>query len=322
MAEIKIIIDFKKYQSHPQLVSDLSQAFNATEGDTVDFQIYLSTYYKMLYSDFLVLVCSVVHYLRAKGIKNIGNIHFDPNDNKALYASRVDFFETLNLSSIETYPRKSGIGRFIEITQYDKTNIKSVFTQILNIVLNNVGVTDNIKGCLNLCFWEIMDNVLNHSDLPNKYEGKGWCSAQYFPYLSEIRIIICDTGIGIQKALQFGEDENLKLISNRDAIQICTDLGVTNGHGRGFGLFVTSEFIKENGGEMIVYSGDHFSETMEKDRRIKKGDHWQGTFVYLKINTNIFVDYELFMTGFSHLNLEEDFYESLENFNNLAEDLW
>ena len=63
----------------------------------------------------------------------------------------------------------------------------------------------------------------------------------------------------------------------------------------GFGLYATSEFIKQNSGEMTVYSGNHFYHTSNGQVNIGSRMYWQGTFVYLRINTQNSVDYKKIM---------------------------
>lgn len=320
MAVIEINIDFKRYTSHPQLVEDLSPAFAATIDDTVDFQIYLNTYYKILYSDLLMLVTTTVINLRENGIAVTGSVHCDNKDAKTQYASRVNFFKLLELDYEENFVRRSSAGKFTEILPYDKDNIKEVFDNIRRVLIANVEVALEVQQMLDYCMYEIMDNVINHSLSPRVYEGKGWCCAQLFPNSNEIRLIICDTGVGVFNALTKPDKSKYKHLNEREAIEYCTEKGVTNGEGLGFGLFATAEFIKENGGDMIVYSGEHFSHILEGKKEINQGDFWRGTFVYMRINTKIPVDYKRIMPENS--NLPDDYQFYLDQTFGINDDLW
>lgn len=320
MALIHIEIDFKRYTSHPQLVSDLSPAFAAQVGDTVNFSVHLNTYYKTLYSDFLMLVTSAVIYLRKSGIEITGHIHCDEKDPKTQYASRVNFFNLLGLEYSENFTRRTSAGKFTELTPYNKENIKDIFEQIFAIIISNVNIVIEVKQLLYCCLYEIMDNVLNHSAFPKIYEGDGWCCAQYFPSSDELRIIICDTGVGIHTALTKHPKSIHQNKTEKEALELCTQKGVTNSEGMGFGLFATAEFIKENGGEMIIYSGNHFSNTLEGTKSVYEGDYWQGTFVYMKINTQISVDYKRIMPD-GH-TLPDDYQFFLEKSFGFNDDLW
>lgn len=320
MAVIQINIDFKKYISHPQLVSDLSTAFSAQVGDTVFFQVNLNTYYKLLYSDLLLLVSTTVIHLRNKGVAVTGKIHFEEIDAKIQYASRVNFFNLIGLAYPENFTRRASVGKFTEITPYNKNNINEIFTQIRKVLIANVGIVLEVQQLIDYCMYEIMDNVLNHSSFPNFGEGNGWCCAQFFPSTSELRLIICDTGVGIHTALTKHPKSIHQNKTEKEALELCTQNGVTNSEGMGFGLFATAEFIKENGGEMIIYSGNHFSNTMEGTKCVYNGDYWQGTFVYMKINTKVPVDYKRIMPA-DH-TLPDDYEFFLEQTFGFNDDLW
>ena len=319
MTEIKIHIKFNRYTSHKQLVSDLAPAFIATKENKVNIQIDLNVD-RLLYSDFLILVVAAVTHLRTNEIPVSGNIKCNPDNDKVKYASRVNFFKLLGLDYKEKYSRKSSKGKFTELTPYTNENVDNIFNKIRAILIANVEIIIEVQQLLDYCMYEIMDNVINHSALPIKYGGKGWCCAQLFPQSNEIRLLICDTGIGIHQALSQHPQSKYKGISEQEAITLCTQKDVTNGEGMGFGLFATSEFIKLNGGEMTVYSGNHFSHTAKGQVTISSGMFWQGTFVYLRIYTQNAVDYKKIMPE-GH-TLPDDYQFFLEKTFGFNDDLW
>lgn len=320
MAVINISIDFKNCTTHPQLVVALSSAFFALLGDTVVFQVRLKSGDRMLYSDFLILVTTTIFHLREKGILVTGKVHCNADDPKTRYASRVNFFALLNLNYKEKFTRKSNAGKFTEIIYYDKNNWDKVSTDIRKVLITNINVVKEVQALLNYCLSEIMDNAVNHSALPAKYSGKGWCCSQLFKFSNEIRLIICDTGIGIYKSLTHHAGTKFDMLSEKESLESCTKKGVTNGEGMGFGLYATSEFIKKNGGEMIIYSGNHYSHLKDGDLKVCKGNYWQGTFVYLKVNTKIPVDYKFIMPEGNTLPEDYDFFVNKDKEINC--DLW
>lgn len=321
MAVININIDFKRYTSHPQLVADLSPAFSAQVGDTVDFQIILIPYSTYLYSDFLILVSACITQLRKQGIYVKGVVKHN-NDDKTQYASRVNFFQQIGLTYEEKFIRQTSAGKFTELTQYDTNTYYSVSNNLRKVVIANINVDLEVQALLDYCLSEIMDNVLRHSDYPNIDNGKGMVCAQLFRTKQEIRLMICDTGVGIHTALISPENSKYKEVSEEEALKLCTENGVTNGAGGlGFGLYVSSEFIKENGGEMIVYSGDYYSHISEGTKSVLKGSFWNGTFVFMRINTQIPVDYKRIMPeGHSIMDDYQDIY--LPNAFGINDDLW
>jgi hypothetical protein len=62
--------------------------------------------------------------------------------------------------------------------------------------------------------------------------------------------------------------------------------GVTNGEGRGFGLWATAELIKHNQGKLQIHSGNSLLEVTD-DQKVKEAPFWSGTYTTLKLNTDI-----------------------------------
>lgn len=316
MAQFHVNLDFRQYNSHPLLIKDLSPSFTAVPGDEVYFTINLTTYSRFLYSDFLLLIVAVIKHLKSNNIKVLGHfVNLNPNDGKVKYASRVDFFEQMGIAYPENFIRQSGKGRFTEITLFDDQSIYPLQDDINRILLNNINVDRQMLQMLYYCLNEIMDNVLVHSSL--KY---GFACAQLFQSTKEIRLIICDTGVGIHKSLTSNPKSAFKDITEKEALNLCIQKGVSNGEGMGFGLFVSSEFIKENGGEMLIYSGNNFLTNTLKEYSTLEGSFWNGTIVFLRINTDIPVDYKLIMPP-TH-TLPDDFKEYIERIFGIDDNLW
>jgi len=322
MSKINIVIDFKRYVNHLQLINDLSPVFEAKKNDIVSFIINFNSDSGLIYSDFLTIIYASVEYLRNKGIEVQGEVKDFQNDDRMKYVSRVNFFKLIGLKYDEKFARKSSTGKFTEIERFDKNTYITLQNYIFDILNNDKTTELNVKAVFSFCLNEILDNVLNHSALPQKFQGYGFCSAQLFPNLNEIRIVICDTGIGIKNALMLHPDGIYNNITNEEALQMCIHKGITNKEGRGFGLYATSEFIKDNKGEILLYSGNNYLYSDHNEIIVREGSNWQGAIVFLKIKTNQKVDYSNFMKGFEHINLEEDFKEKFEDNIEINENLW
>ncbi|NNV55057.1 hypothetical protein [Limnovirga soli] len=247
MTKYVIDIDFRKYTSHQQLVDDISPAFAAVSDDEVEITIHLITYYRFLYSDFLLLVVAAIQQLKMNGVKVSGRVYADSNDEKVKYASRVNFFHQLGLDFPEDFTRYSGTGKFTEISTFDKDSIYKLQDELAIILHKNGGINVEVLQMLYWCLNEIMDNFLVHSKL-----STGWVSEQFFPKQKEIRMIICDTGIGIHRALTTYPGSKYQNISEEEALGLCIQNRVTSGAGMGFGLFASSEFIRQNAGSLLI----------------------------------------------------------------------
>lgn len=148
----------------------------------------------------------------------------------------------------------------------------------------------------------------------------GWVCAQSFAKNKEIRLIICDNGVGIHQSLATSPNPEYANLSEDKALELCIRKGVTNGKGLGFGLFATSMFVKENGGDLLVYSGNYFLRNEGTEFYVKEGSRWKGTVVYLRINTEIAVDYKLIMPK-DH-SLPDDYQDFIDDHFGVNNDLW
>ena len=159
---------------------------------------------------------------------------------------------------------------------------------VVRVLREKSALDDDVYASLDYCFNEILDNVLNHTE-----EKVGWVVAQYFANINSIRLIVCDFGMGIHKSLN--QKHNF---TEEEAISKCIESGVTNGKGQGHGLFATASFVRLNKGWLSLFSGNKKLNVSEKETVVKDIDEWQGTCVYIRINTNVAVDYKEFTSPF------------------------
>ena len=319
MKEIDITIEFSKVQSHHSLIEQFSEAFELSDGDTLNLSIDLNTY-SLLYSDHLCLIVSLIHYLRSVGVTVNGNIqNLKKESPKAKYASRVEFFNLIGANFDEDFERQDASGRFTEILKFENDNALDLHKEIMRILLTNE-LNEDMLRVLDYCLWEVIDNTLNHSDPSFEYGvGSGYLCCQYFPASKEVRLIIADSGQGIHSALTTHPDSKFKEYNEPEAIENCIVKGVTNSKGMGFGLWATATLVRENGGTLLIHSGDH-SLRCEKETNVTEAPKWQGTYTFLRINTDIPVTYgEIFGDNMSQKNNFDDFKDEI--FGDL-DDLW
>lgn len=267
---------------------------------------------EMLYADHLLLISTAVIYGRSRGCKFEISTDFDQcNNSGALrYASRIDFFRLLGLQepSGETFKRRPGMDRFTEISPYNTQNYIQVGRRVCQVVIAHISVDKAVQHMLDFCLFEIMDNVLVHAAFPAVFGGHGWCCAQYFPLVRQIRLMIADTGIGIHRALTRHPQSMHKGLSEAQSLSTCVEKGVTNGEGMGYGLYATLEFVRHNRGELLIYSGNYFLSFKEGRFLVRKGAYWQGTIVFMRILTDVPVDYPSFMPENYPLAADFDFF--------------
>lgn len=310
MAHFPITIDFRNISGHGHIVDALSSSFDAVADDTVHFLINLNTY-SMLYSDHLVLIGSTVNYLRSKGIVVSGDFQdFRDTSPQVRYASRVNFFEQIGFTYNEGYNRQNAAGRFTEIKRFDDSNTMDVQREIMNILIKDAINTDMLV-VLDYCLWEVIDNTIRHSESDGTLSnGCGYISCQYFPFKKQIRIIIADNGQGIHQALTTHPKSKYSTLNEAEAVRQCIDKGVTNSTGAGFGLWATATLIKENGGKLIIHSGNHSLE-IDSNKTVVNTTKWQGAYTYIRVNTDVAVTYDKIFRDDTQRNAFEERYEEL-----------
>ena len=270
-------------QSHENVIEECAKMVDAFEKDSKTNLVMDFSNCSFLYPDYALIVLCAIKYIESKGIEVHGKIKLDKNTLIYNFLLKIDFFKNLKIDLpkiTDTYKDDS----FIEIQNYTSTNQLEVLHKIVKLLREKSKMDDDVFTGLDYCLNEILDNILNHSK-----SKEGWVVAQYFHKLNQIRLMIVDHGIGIKQALN--EKHNF---SNAEALEKCIVSGVTNGRGQGHGLYATSLFAKENRGWLSIISGGNKLDVSENVTCISQVNNWQGTCVYLRINTNVEVDYKLF----------------------------
>lgn len=196
------------------------------------------------------------------------------------YAQRINFHRNMGIEEKENFNRHSSEGRFIEITNFNEENSINLVNDIMNIFRNNIALEDSVFSVLNYCFFEVVDNVQNHSKSPIG----GYLTAQRFQTERTLCITIIDCGQGIYKSLTQNEDSKYKHLSEKEAMEYCIQESVTNGNGMGNGLYHTRRFIEFNRGKMTIYSGRKKLLVTQGEIDVVDIPYFDGTIVSLCIN--------------------------------------
>lgn len=268
IAVCKALVDQYKAQPETEIVIDFSDC---------DF----------IYPDYAILLLCSIKYIEHLGIVVKGTIKLDTNKEIVTYLAKMNFFENLNVELPITIP-KINPHSSVQFQKYTSENQLEVLNSILKVLREKSSLNDDVYASLDYCFNEILDNVLNHTE-----EKVGWVVAQYFENINSIRLIVCDFGLGIHQSLN--QKHNF---TEEEAIAKCIESGITNGKGQGHGLFATASFVRLNKGWLSLFSGNKKLNVSEKGTIVKNIEGWQGTCVYIRINTNVEVDYKEFTSPF------------------------
>lgn len=240
-----------------------------------------------IYPDYAILLHCSIKYIENQGIKVSGTLKLGKSNKIVIYLAKMNFFANLNIK-LPISISKFNPNNSVKIQKYTSENQFEVLNSILKVLKEKSNLDDNVYASLDYCFNEILDNVLNHTE-----EKMGWVVAQYFENINSIRLIVCDFGLGIHASL------NQKYnFTEAEALSKCVESGVTNGKGQGHGLFATASFVRLNKGWLSIFSGNKKLNVSEKETVVKDISKWQGTCVYIRINTNVEVDYTEFTSPF------------------------
>ncbi|WP_439555224.1 ATP-binding protein [Dyadobacter sp.] len=289
---LKLQVTASTTQSHRQVLADLAPINLSNAGDDIHVTLNIGYGRSYVYPDQLLLVASAIHGALARGVTISGTCNCTATCEG--YASRMNFFEYINIAFHESFIRRSSLGKFLEISKFpDFGTGNELVNEIMKIFVKQNLTNDAILQSLSLTLAELVSNVFDHSQIE-----EGWLVAQYYPKLSCIRLMIADTGIGIYKALTTNpKNEAYKQLSPLQAVERCVEKGVTNGVGCGNGLNITSNLITQSGGILSIYSGENYLSISEGNRTSGACPYWPGTVVFLQIDSRASVDVNVINGG-------------------------
>ena len=130
--------------------------------------------------EYFVITVGFIKYLRNREVQV--NITYNINQ----YAQRIDFYKQLDILVEEDFTRHNSRGKFCEIREIDEYNDTSIVGEMIKIVEENCELSEELIGCLNYCWYEIVGNVIEHSQSPIN----GYICAQYYPRDKIIKVVI------------------------------------------------------------------------------------------------------------------------------------
>lgn len=203
-------------------------------------------------------------------------------------------------------------GRDVLIEVFDDKNIYSVYTDIVKGLSNNPNVELGVMQALSYCFYEILDNVLTHSE-----KNCGTAILHFNASSNRIVILVADDGIGIEASLK--QNKKYADVSPADALRLCIRDNVTDGKGMGFGLFSTSMLIEHAGVMLTIHSGKFILNFDGKDVVVSKTDDWQGTILCFELKSDIELDSKEILDG--RVDAESEFNDAFMDSDEL-DNLW
>ena len=171
----------------------------------------------------------------------------------------------------------------MSIDVFDAQTLNAVYKDIVSAMTSHFEIEVSVLQALSYCLYEMMDNIHIHSGKP-----LGTAMTYYDNTLKTLSILIADDGMGIRASLS--ENEQYREITEADALRKCLEDKVTDGKGLGFGLYTTSRLIDSIGKKFVLHSGKHLLVRKDGVSDIIENGFWQGTLIYLEINTETEID--------------------------------
>lgn len=193
--------------------------------------------------------------LAAALAKNVGRANAEiitKVPESARYLDRMGLYNLISTQSpFQNYAHKDPSGRFIPITFIKNSTDQSRFITEMVPLLH---LRDNDASTIKYIIGELVRNVLEHSF---SHEG-AVVAAQYFKNTNRISLAICDTGIGLWKALQIWhpctDEEAIKLALTPGISGTTRKEGGTS-ENAGAGLFFIKSIAKTTRSNFVIYSG-------------------------------------------------------------------
>jgi hypothetical protein len=238
----------------------------------------------------LVSLASMLNYVRSKGVEVVV-VNYPPEDTCSYYC-RMDFFKCIGAETPCQTNRRSGAGRFIEISKLDDSELHDDITERLAALLESAPEASEIskQSFIDAC-GELVSNTRHAYDTGVDPEvirrPAALIQAQYYPNVQQVEFCVCDSGVGIKASMEATDGNGFA--SHIDAIEGALARGNrnTNQEGAGLGLAALTSYVRQNGGSFAIRSGDALKKR-NRDRMTgtEKLAYWPGTIITLRLKVD------------------------------------
>lgn len=203
------------------------------------------------------------------------------------YLTRMEFYDHIQVEVEYPWGRRDPTGRFRELVEITSEEMSQEVARELALILQRgCGFGDTAVRGIQFALSESIDNVFHHADSPIN----AIVCAQSYPNWDRVELAIVDCGRGFRQSLSNNVFLRGRFDSAVDAIKLALQAGVTGrpDYNAGEGLFIISEYVKLNGGKLIVYSENGLL-GIDSDARTwynEEASNWQGSIISVSMNTN------------------------------------
>jgi anti-sigma regulatory factor (Ser/Thr protein kinase) len=232
----------------------------------------------------ITILAAALEDLFLRGLLNGGEIELPDNPLLVEYLQQMNFFEELNVKlpgELEATPTSVH-----PVTHVKDETVSPAATRALVATLQqnadlDEGSVNGLKTCLN----EVIENVFYHAQSPTD----ALVSAQAYKAKRRTELVIADTGQGIRAALSKIPKYAKKATDDCSAIRLAIQKNVTTtgDRRRGIGLWVASEVIRRNKGELLILSHEGGVRIGSNGAHDVTDHFWPGTLVVIEFRTDM-----------------------------------
>lgn len=203
----------------------------------------------------------------------------------ARYMRRMDVFAGLvNFNEQEDFERHDPV-RFAPMVTFDGEREAAIASRDL-VRSIGLGYSERVNTHLRSAVVELAENVPLHSGATAGIAGaQGWLGSGW------VEVVVVDRGRGLAQSLR--DNPKYGDLSNEEALVRALDVRVSGllDDRRGQGLWILSEIVKRNGGQIFVHSGDSYlRQTASNIETGRCNVLWPGTMVVLRLQTEQSMD--------------------------------
>lgn len=246
--------------------------------------IDVSSFYFIQPFQVVSLACLIEEY-HLKGVE----IKFIKGSNQAsYYLHRVRFFEYWNKGFDRTNYTKTSVATNLYLWKIHKNRIDSYTNYAKEYYQNNHFQNKDLTP-IYISLAEIYNNIFDHSQ--SKVDGYSY--VQYYPKKHEIKLAICDLGIGIPKHINnYLKSQGDAIVEEVNAMEKAFEKrysSFSEPHNKGLGLDNLSGNVEALHGEMFFLSNSVIMKQKVKKKRFteieKDNFNFKGTLVQITLNT-------------------------------------
>ncbi len=230
---------------------------------------------------------AVIMYIAQSKYKTSGKISV-PKSSMQGYLTRMNFYDFLKEPIKYQGNKYNSKGRFCELIEVASEKASDqVADDLAKILQKQLSLSHQAYFSIQHTLSEVIINVFHHAHSP----VNAIVSAQTYTNLRKLEISIVDCGDGFRVSM-LENSIHAKVNTIIDALSLAIKPKVTGrpGHNAGEGLFFTSELVKQNQGEMIIYSEDGLLNIQGNNLSSKNVPYWKGAIVSICLNLDNTMD--------------------------------